>query len=232
MLQRSALREGSLDAARESARTAGVLLKHLGARGRKCVPRPAKSRPAGVRPVDNVAIDQPPERARNVVELGYTPQPALPLRRVSFGSPAAIVTSTSLIVGLHTATIHRSAIAGSLLIFALADNLTDSLGVHIYQESERLNTREAFRTTVANFLARLLLSLSFVAIVLIAPSPAVVYLSIVWGLSLLSGLSYLLARARGVSALAEIFKHCAVALAVVALSKFIGVAIRAWLGQG
>jgi hypothetical protein len=169
--------------------------------------------------------------ADTVVGRGRAPQPALCLRRVSFGSPAAIVTSTGLIVGLQTATVRRSAIAGSLLIFALADNLTDSLGIHIYQESERLNTPEAFRTTVANFLARLILALSFLALVLIAPGPAVVYLSILWGLILLSGLSYLLARARQVSALSEIFKHCAVALAVVALSKAIGIGIRAWIGQ-
>ena len=153
------------------------------------------------------------------------------LRRVSFGGPAAIVTSTGLIVGLHTATVAKTAIAGSLLIFALADNLTDSLGVHIYQESERLAAREAFRTTVANFLTRLLLALSFIALVLLVPSPALIYLSVLWGLSLLSGLSYLLARARGVSPLSEIAKHCAVALAVVALSKLIGMGILAWVGQ-
>lgn len=161
----------------------------------------------------------------------YAPQPALPLRRVSFGSPAAIVTSTGLIVGLQTAMIHRGAIAGSLLIFALADNMTDSLGVHIYQESEGLNAHEAFRTTIANFLARLLLSLSFILLVLYAPASTLVYLAAGWGLILLAGLSYLLARARGVSALSEILKHTGVALAVVALSKLVGGGIRNWIRQ-
>ncbi len=153
------------------------------------------------------------------------------LRWVSFGGPAAIVTSTALIVGLNTTMLARTTIVGSLLIFALADNLTDSLGVHIYQESERLPEREAFHTTVANLLARVLLTLSFVGLVLAVPGWALVYVSVVWGFILLSTLSYLLARERAVSALSEISKHCAVALVVVVLSRAIGMAIHAWIGQ-
>ena len=100
-----------------------------------------------------------------------SPGESLPLRRVSFGGPAAIVASVALIVGLDAAATDRTAIVGSLLILALADNLTDALGVHIYQESERLASPEAFRTTIANFLTRLLVSLSFVALVLNVPAP-------------------------------------------------------------
>ncbi len=56
------------------------------------------------------------------------------LRRVSFGAPAAIVTSMALIVGLDAATANKATVVGSLLIAGLADNLTDSLTIHIYQE--------------------------------------------------------------------------------------------------
>ena len=71
------------------------------------------------------------------------------LRWISFGSPSAIVTSMALIVGLDTATATRMTVLASLLIIGIADNLTDSLSVHIYQESERLAGTHAFRTTVA-----------------------------------------------------------------------------------
>jgi len=154
------------------------------------------------------------------------------LQRISFGGPAAIVTSTGVIVGLRSATMGKAAIAGSLLILALADNLTDSLGLHIYQESERPPPREAFLITIANFLTRLLLASSFVALVLIVPGPQVVYVSILWGLALLAALSFAIARLRKVSAASEIIKHCAVALTVIALSQLTGLAIRVWLGEG
>src|SRR5512140_2034663 len=92
---------------------------------------------------------------RNIVRLVHATRGMPRLRRISFGGTAAIVTSMAVIVGLHASAAQKSTIVGSLLIIALADNLTDSLGVHVYQESERLAEREAFRTTVANFTTRL-----------------------------------------------------------------------------
>lgn len=151
------------------------------------------------------------------------------LRRVSFGGPAAIVTSVGLIVGLNAATSNRTAIVSSLLILALGDNLTDSLSVHIYQEAEQLPERDAFHTTVANFLARLIVSLSFVALVLATRASWTSYLASAWGFILLAGLTYRVARARGARPFAEITKHCLVALVVVLLSEAVGTWVPAWV---
>jgi hypothetical protein len=46
-------------------------------------------------------------------------------------------------------------IIAGLLIVGLADNVTDSLSIHIYQESERLEQHAAFRATISNFATRL-----------------------------------------------------------------------------
>jgi len=144
------------------------------------------------------------------------------LRCVSFGSPAAIVTSMALIVGLDAATATKASVVGSLLIIALADNLTDSLSVHIYQESERMPQRQALYTTVANFFARAVLSFSFILLFLLLP-PAVASIGCVaWGFLLLSGLTCLIAKARGVSAFSEICKHAGVACIVILISTAIG----------
>lgn len=143
-------------------------------------------------------------------------------RRLSFGSTAAIITSMGLIVGLDAATASTGALLGSILIAGLADNLTDSLSVHIYQESERLPEREAFRTTALNFVARFSVSLTFLLILVVLPRLTAVRLSLIWGFFLLSALSYLIARARAVSAFSEIWKHGAVAVVVILVSKVIG----------
>jgi hypothetical protein len=152
------------------------------------------------------------------------------LRRLSFGGPAAIVTSMALIVGLGTATTAKAAIIGSLLVIGLADNLTDSLSVHIYQEAERLAHRQALRTTIANYVARLTVTASFVLLVLLLPMQAAAFAAVVWGIFLLSGLSYLLATARQISATGEIVKHAGVALGVIVISKAIGLAIQGATG--
>jgi VIT1/CCC1 family predicted Fe2+/Mn2+ transporter len=152
------------------------------------------------------------------------------LRWVSFGSPSAIVTSMALIVGLDTATASRATVLASLLIIGIADNLSDSLSVHIYQESEQLVQAHAFRTTIANYLARFTVAMSFFFLFLALPTGPAVYISIVWGFVLLALLSYLLAKVRKVSAISEIIKHTGVAAVVVLVSKVMGMAIRGLTG--
>ena len=145
------------------------------------------------------------------------------LRKLSFGGPAAIVTSMALIVGLDAATAAKTTVVTGLLIIGIADNLTDSLSVHIYQEFERMAESQALRTTVANFLTRIAVSLSFIALFSLLPTSTAIYVCVIWGFALLSGLSYLLARVRRASAISEVWKHSAVAFVVIALSKAIGV---------
>ncbi len=142
--------------------------------------------------------------------------------RISFGGTAAIVTSMALITGLAAANGSRASVIGALLIAAVADNLTDSLSVHIYQESERLEQSEAFLGTVANFATRLVLCLTFLGIVAAAGVEAAAVWSVVWGMVLLSALTYVVARHRQANAITEVAKHLAVAAVVILVSKGLG----------
>jgi hypothetical protein len=142
--------------------------------------------------------------------------------RISFGGTAGIVTSMALIAGLDAAKTGRASIVSALLIAAFADNLTDSLSVHMYQESERLEQREAFFGTLTNFITRLLLCLSFVLIVVLLPVGIAAIWGLAWGISLLVVLTCMLARYRNVSAMSEVGKHLAVALGIILVSQRIG----------
>jgi len=84
---------------------------------------------------------------------------------------------------------------------------------------------ELVLSTLTNFFTRFGVCLSFVAILLILPPSAAISVSLIWGFALLAVLSYFLAKARGASPVSEIIIHCAVAFAVIAISKAIG----AWL---
>jgi len=150
--------------------------------------------------------------------------------KFSFGGTAAIVTNMALIIGLDAATATKSAIVSGLLIVALADNLTDSLSIHIYQEAEHLEARDAFRSTLANFATRLLVSLTFVLLVLFLPIATAALASILWGILLLVVLSTVIARQRQVNAFSEVAKHLTAAAAVILVSRAIGAWIPAHLG--
>jgi hypothetical protein len=146
---------------------------------------------------------------------------------ISFGGTAAIVTSMGLILGLDAASTSRETVVSALLIFALADNLTDSLSVHAYQEAEHLEASEAFSSTVANFVVRLLVALSFVAIVAFSARLWLSAIAGAWGFSLLALLTYQLAKARNVNAGKEILKHVVVAACVIVVSRWVG----AWIAS-
>lgn len=146
--------------------------------------------------------------------------------KISYGGTAAIVTSTALITGLTAADATKTVIVSGLLIAAFADNLTDALSIHIFQESEQLNQKDAFAGTVTNFLTRLLLCVSFALLVVAFPLEHVAKASIVWGLLLLALLTFMVARERKVKPLPEVLKHTVVAVAVIAVSMAIGHWIR------
>ncbi len=144
------------------------------------------------------------------------------LTKISFGGPSAVVTSLGLIVGFAAARTPRATVLTALLIAALADNLTDALSIHIYQESEKLERRRAFAATVGNFATRLGICGTFVFLLAVLQTGYAVTVAVTWGVILLSGLTWLIARNRGANPVTEVGKHVAVALIVIAVSLSIG----------
>jgi len=147
------------------------------------------------------------------------------LNKFSLGGTAAIITSMGLIAGLNYGEHAKVSVIGGLLIIAIADNISDSFGIHVYKESETSDEKEVFSITIGNFLVRLLLSLSFVALVMILPTDLVFYFATIWGLLLLTILSYYISEIKKGSRLKEILIHLAVAIIVVVASKYIGLII-------
>lgn len=139
--------------------------------------------------------------------------------KISYGGTAAVVTSTALISGLSAADATKPVIVSALLIAALADNLTDALSVHIFQESEKVDQKDALTGTITNFLTRLLLCISFVLLVGLFPLAHVAKVAIVWGMLLLATLTYLVARERKVKPLPEVLKHMLVASLVTGMMR-------------
>ncbi len=132
------------------------------------------------------------------------------------------MTNISLIVGMGTAHAGKVPLLSGLLTVALADNISDSLGIHLYKESEGVGKRLSLLATVLNFLSRLLVSLTFVAIVLIFPTSQAIVVGIVWALLLLNLVSYLVTRSHHEKSVLEIIRHVLIAVIVILLSWCVG----------
>ncbi|MCX5785490.1 MAG: hypothetical protein NTX59_07360 [Elusimicrobia bacterium] len=142
--------------------------------------------------------------------------------KISFGITSAVITSLALITGLDTLTHPKSGIIGSILVIALADNLSDSMGIHFYLESEHIQGKEVWLSTLTNFLARLGVSLSFILLIGFLPIRTAVNCSIIWGLAILAGLSYAIEHKRGTNPFHEAFVHLSLAVLVITGSHFAG----------
>lgn len=62
--------------------------------------------------------------------------------KFSFGATSSTVTSLGIIFGLLTSGNPKASVIGSLLVIAVADNIADSLGIHIYRESTATKKRK------------------------------------------------------------------------------------------
>jgi VIT1/CCC1 family predicted Fe2+/Mn2+ transporter len=142
--------------------------------------------------------------------------------RFSFGSTSAVITNLALMAGLHSQANAKVSIIGGILVIALADNVADSFGIHIYQESEKIDTPEVWTSTILNFISRVLVSLSFVALMLVFPLYTAIITSIVWGLLLLAVVSYMIAKNESGNPYLSILTHVLIALAVIFISNLVG----------
>jgi len=143
------------------------------------------------------------------------------LTKFSFGATSAIVTCLAFIIGLSRITNSKLSIIGSLLVIAIADNISDSLGIHIYQESDLKKSEEVRASTFLNFITRFFVILIFILLVFFLPTGYAIIFSIVWGMSLLIALSYLIAKEQKVNPYSAIFWHVALAVSVIIISNFL-----------
>lgn len=128
----------------------------------------------------------------------------------------------ALIAGLEATDAGKAQVVSALLIAAVADNLSDSLSVHMYQEAERFERKDAFIGTLTNFGTRFVVCLSFVLLVAVLPKHLAMVSGVVWGMLLLATLTCILARYRGASVFSEVAKHLGVAAIVILVSRAVG----------
>jgi len=151
----------------------------------------------------------------------------------SFGLTSGIITTLGLMIGLNSGTHSRAVVIGGILTIAVADAFSDALGIHMSEESEnRHSVREIWEATLATFVAKFVVALTFVVPILLFPLSTAIGLSVAWGLSLLSFFSFLMAREQKARAWKFILEHLLIALAVIFIAQLVGDLISQHLGDG
>lgn len=148
-----------------------------------------------------------------------------------FGATSGVITTIGLIVGLNSGTKSITAVLGGILIIAVADAMSDALGIHLAEEANP-NTDHAhvWSATIMTFLTKFVFSISFAVPLLLLPLGPAVTASVIWGLVVIVVLSYFLAKSQDESPLSIIGEHVGIAILVLVFSHYIGVWVAATFG--
>lgn len=142
--------------------------------------------------------------------------------KFSFGATSSTVTSLGIIFGLMSSGNPQASVIGSLLVIAVADNIADSLGIHIYRETTSTRKENTRMFTISNFLTRFGITFTFVALFAFLPINYAATFCVVIGLGILVFLSYLIGVQRKTSTIKEITIHLSIAIPVIVISHFLG----------
>lgn len=141
----------------------------------------------------------------------------------SFGLTSGIITTLGLMVGLHSGTHSKLVVLGGILTIAIADAFSDALGIHVSEESENVHsTREIWESTISTFLAKFIFALTFIVPILIFELSTAIVVSAIWGLSILSLVSYGMAKEQEEKPWKVVAEHLIIALAVIVITHYVG----------
>jgi len=146
---------------------------------------------------------------------------------LSFGLTSGVITTLGLMVGLHSGTHSRAIVIGGILTIAIADAMSDALGIHVAEESKNSGpTGQIWEATMATFVAKFVIALTFLIPVMVRPLDQAIAISVLWGLLMLALLSFFIARAQAVPPWKVIGEHLLIALCVVAITHYVGDWVR------
>jgi VIT1/CCC1 family predicted Fe2+/Mn2+ transporter len=145
-----------------------------------------------------------------------------------FGATSGVITTIGLITGLNAGTHSVAAVLGGIFVIAVADAMSDALGIHLAEEANpNATAKHVWAATISTFFNKFIFALSFAVPLLLLPLTQAVLASVAWGMLVIVVLSYFLARAQKASPAAIIAEHLGIAALVVVLSHMIGV----WVGN-
>lgn len=141
----------------------------------------------------------------------------------SFGLTSGIITTLGLMVGLHSSTHSAIVVIGGIIIIAIADALSDALGIHISEESENKHTpKEVWESTIATFLSKFIFALTFIVPILLFELSVAIIVSIAWGLLLIVVFSFFMAKQQNIKPHKVVMEHLIIAIFVIVVTHYVG----------
>jgi vacuolar iron transporter family protein len=145
------------------------------------------------------------------------------IKGAAFGLTSGIITTLGMMVGLSSSINSKMVVVGGILTIAIADAFSDSLGIHISEESDgRHSKKEVWAATVATFLSKLLFAMTFLVPVILFALNTAIIVSILWGLTCLAALSVWMAKDQKEKPVNAVLEHLLIAMVVIIITHLVG----------
>lgn len=152
-------------------------------------------------------------------------------RGLSFGLTSGIITTLGLMVGMYSTIESKQVVIGAIVTIAVADALSDALGIHLSEESQvKSDTKNIWLSTIFTFLTKFLVATTFVIPVLIFPLSLAIIISVLWGFSLLVLFNYYIAKQKNENPTSVIVEHVTIALIVIIVTYYLGIFVKGYFG--
>ncbi|MFH0987215.1 MAG: hypothetical protein V1911_04185 [Candidatus Micrarchaeota archaeon] len=146
---------------------------------------------------------------------------------LSFGLTSGVITTLGVMVGLTASVGTKLAVFGGILTVAIADACSDSLGIHISEESEKRHTqKQVWQSTFATFFTKFLVAFSFLGIIMLFSLNDALLAGTAWGLALIGTFSYYIGKENGNGVVRVVSEHITIAVVVIAVAYIVGDWVR------
>ncbi|MCW8966216.1 MAG: hypothetical protein OQK82_05975 [Candidatus Pacearchaeota archaeon] len=139
-----------------------------------------------------------------------------------FGITSGIITTLGLIIGLYSGTHSKVVVLSGILTIAIADAMSDALGIHISEESVSKDYKQVWESTVSTFLFKFIFASMFILPFLFLELQSAIIFCIAFGMILLGVFSYYIAKSHKEKPIPVISEHVIIGIIVVVLTYFVG----------
>lgn len=144
-------------------------------------------------------------------------------RGLGFGVSSGVITTLGMIVGLNSITGSSIAVIGGIIVIAIADSMSDALGMHISEETVRKKSdKSVWESTFSTLFFKFIFALSFIIPFLFFNLITSIYISIAWGMLILSLFSIYLAKQEKIKPYKVVLEHLAIAILVIIITNYVG----------
>jgi vacuolar iron transporter family protein len=141
---------------------------------------------------------------------------------IGFGVTSGVITTLGLMTGLYFTTDSLIAVVGGIIIIAIADAMSDALGIHISTESQGKSDEIIWKSTIYTFFSKFIIaSIFLIAFFLFSIKDAII-INIVIGLIIISIMSYKIAKRNKSKIGKTILEHLVISILVIIIATVVG----------